>query len=86
MDEKEYIRFLTLENDRLKRQLNSKPILQQWLDMERIKIALQLLTVGFILGFLIVPSPMRLLFPKPVNQVLDAAKCGTNAVYDKLGI
>jgi hypothetical protein len=44
------------------------------------------LVVGLIIGWLIIPSPMALLFPKPIQQALKSVSCGVNQVYQRLGI
>jgi hypothetical protein len=44
------------------------------------------LAVGLIVGWLIIPSPMALLFPKPIQQALKNVSCGVNEVYQRLGI
>jgi hypothetical protein len=44
------------------------------------------LAVGLIIGWLIIPSPMALLFPKPIQQALKNVSCGVNQVYQRLEI
>lgn len=80
------LRVLQQENAQLKSQLRIKPVMRQWLELERLKCATTLVVIGFIIGYLIVPSPIALIFPKPVQRVLTGMSCGTNAVYQRLGI
>lgn len=51
-----------------------------------ISLNIKSVIVGLIIGWLIIPSPMALLFPKPVQQALRSVQCGTNAIYQRLGI
>lgn len=81
-----YIRLLEEENFRLKTQSQTKPVMKDWLELERLKYSTMLVIVGLIIGNLILPSPIALLFPKPVQGALRNVSCGTNAVYQRLGI
>lgn len=51
-----------------------------------ISLNIKSVIVGLIIGWLIIPSPMALLFPKPVQQALRSVQCGTNVIYQRLGI
>lgn len=81
-----YIQLLEEENFRLKTQSQTKPVMKDWLELERLKYSTMLILVGLFIGYLILPSPIALLFPKPVQGALRNVSCGTNAVYQRLGI
>lgn len=81
-----YIQLLEEENFRLKTQSQTKPVMKDWLELERLKYSTMLVLVGLFIGYLILPSPIALLFPKPVQGALRNVSCGTNAVYQRLGI
>ena len=51
-----------------------------------ISLNIKSLAIGLIIGWLIIPSPMALLFPKPIQQALKNVSCGVNQVYQRLGI
>ena len=51
-----------------------------------ISLNIKSLVVGLIIGWLIIQSPMALLFPKPIQQALKNVSCGVNQVYQRLGI
>lgn len=86
----EYIRLLEEENRRLKLRINNTSVAKDWLDFAKVKFSVKLLLtgfgIGFILFYLILPSPIGLLFPRQVQSALKSVQCGTNAVYQKLGI
>lgn len=81
-----YIQLLEEENLKLKTQSQTKPVMKQWLEIERLKYSTMLVLAGLFVGYLILPSPIALLFPKPVQGALRNVSCGTNAVYNRLGI
>ena len=81
-----YIQLLEEENSRLKSQSQIKPVMKQWLELERLKYSTMLIFIGLFIGYLILPSPIALLFPKPIQGALKNVSCGTNAVYQRLGI
>lgn len=81
-----YIQLLEEENFRLKTQSQTKPVMKDWLELERLKYSTMLVLIGLFIGYLILPSPIALLFPKPVQGALKNVSCGTNAVYQRLGI
>lgn len=81
-----YIHYLEQENYKLKTQSQIKPVMKDWLELERLKYSTMLILVGLFIGYLILPSPIALLFPKPVQGALKNVSCSTNAVYERLGI
>lgn len=90
MNQLEYIKLLEEENRRLKLKINNTSVAKEWLDFAKVKFSVKLLLTGFGIGFvlfyLILPSPIGLLFPRQVQNTLKSVQCGTNAVYQRLGI
>lgn len=86
----EYIRLLEEENRRLKQKINNTSVAKEWLDFAKLKFSVKLILTGFGIGFvlfyLILPSPIGLLFPREIQTTLKSVQCGTNSVYQKLGI
>ena len=71
----EDVSFLKEENNKLKSQLQNN-----------YKHCIISCLIVFIFSYLILPSPIALLFPKPVQGALKNISCSTNAMYQKLGI
>lgn len=86
MDEQQMKNYIILLENELRKTKTVKPAIRQLIEIERLKCASGLVLIGFIIGYLILPSPIALLFPKPIQQSLRTVHCTTNAVYNRLGI